>query len=123
MLNQLDIVLVSFPFTDAASRKLRPAMVVALSLRHQDVLLAFISSRLNGPAQNDELDLLEELPDFAQSGLKVSSRLRLTRMTTLAKSLVKRRLGVLPKSLQLDDQQRLIEIVRLQGTSKNRQDT
>jgi len=65
MLNQLDIVLVSFPFTDAASRKLRPAMVVALSLRHQDVLLAFISSRLNGPAQNDELDLLEDLPDFS----------------------------------------------------------
>jgi hypothetical protein len=63
-------------------------MVVAFSRRHQDVLLAFISSRLHGLPDSDELDILEALPDFAQSGLKVSSRLRLTRMTTLALPLV-----------------------------------
>lgn len=61
-------MLVSFPFTDGTSSKLRPALVVALSQRHQD----------------DELDTLTSQPDFAISGLKVSSRLRLTRMTTLA---------------------------------------
>ena len=91
MLSRGDIVLVPFPFTDGTSSKLRPALVVALSQRHQD----------------DELDLLTSQPDFAISGLKVSSRLRLTRMTTLAMPLVLRRIGALPQSLQPDYQRRV----------------
>ena len=91
MLSRGDIVLVPFPFTDGTSSKLRPALVVALSQRHQD----------------DELDILTSQPDFAISGLKVSSRLRLTRMTTLAMPLVLRRIGALPQSLQPDYQRRV----------------
>lgn len=91
MLSRGDIVLVPFPFTDGTSSKLRPALVVALSQRHQD----------------DELDILTSQPDFAISGLKVSSRLRLTRMTTLAIPQVLRRIGALPQSLQPDYQRRV----------------
>lgn len=91
MLSRGDIVLVPFPFTDGTSSKLRPALVVALSQRHQDV----------------ELDILTSQPDFAISGLKVSSRLQLTRMTTLAMPLVLRRIGALPQSLQPDYQRRV----------------
>ena len=91
MLSRGDIVLVPFPFIDGTSSKLRPALVVALSQRHQD----------------DELDILTSQPDFAISGLKVSSRLRLTRMTTLALPLVLRRIGALPQSLQPDYQRRV----------------
>jgi mRNA interferase MazF len=91
MLSRGDIVLVPFPFTDGTSSKLWPALVVALSQRHQD----------------DELDILTSQPDFAISGLKVSSRLRLTRMTTLAMPLVLRRIDALPQSLQPDYQRRV----------------
>ena len=112
MLSQGDIVLVSFPFTDADDSKLRPALVVALSERHQDVLLAFISSKLNGPPHEDELDIPREQPGFEMSGLKVSSRLRLTRMTTLAISLVRRRIGTLPPTLRLNYQLKLFQIFR-----------
>ena len=94
MLSRGDIVLVPFPFTDGNSSKLRPALVVALSQRHQD----------------DELDILSSQPDFAMSGLKVSSRLRLTRMTTLAMLLVLRRIGALPQSLQPDYQCRILQV-------------
>ena len=94
MLSRGDIVLVPFPFTDGTSSKLRPALVVALSQRHQD----------------DELDILTSQPDFAISGLKVSSRLRLTRMTTLALPLVLRRIGSLPQSLQ-PDYQRSVQLM------------
>ena len=94
MLSRGDIVLVPFPFTDGTSSKLRPALVVALSQRHQD----------------DELDILTSQPDFAISGLKVSSRLRLTRMTTLALPLVLRRIGALPQSLQ-PDYQRSVQLM------------
>ena len=48
MLVRFDIVLVAFPFTDRPDVKPRPAMVICLSERHQDLLLAFISSRVAG---------------------------------------------------------------------------
>jgi mRNA interferase MazF len=100
MLQRYDIVLVPFPFTDGSQAKPRPAMVVALGERHGDVLLAFISSQVRGLASSDELEIPAGIPDFEQSGLKVSSRLRLTRMTTLSWPLVRRRIGVLPTSLR-----------------------
>ncbi len=112
MLSQGDIVLVPFPFTDEASSKLRPALVVALCERHQDALLAFISSKLNGPPHDDELDILSDQSDFEMSGLKVSSRLRLTRMTTLAISLVRRRIGTLPLGVRLQYQLKLFQVFR-----------
>lgn len=90
MLSRGDIVLVPFPLTDGTSSKLRPALVVALSQRHRD----------------DKLHILTSQPDFAISGLKVSSRLRLTRMTTLAMPLVLRRICALPQSMQPDYQSR-----------------
>ena len=77
MLQRYAIVLVAFPFTDGPAAKPRPALVITTSERYGDVLLAFISSNAKGPPGRDELDLS-------------TSRLRLSRMTTLAMPLVKR---------------------------------
>jgi len=77
MLQRYAIVLVAFPFTDGPAAKPRPALVITTSERY-------------GPPGRDELDLSTEHPDFAATGLKVTSRLRLSRMTTLAMPLVKR---------------------------------
>ena len=100
MLARFDIVLVAFPFTDGPNVKPRPAMVICLSERHQDVLLAFISSQVAGVASRDELDIPAEHPQFSLSGLKVSSRCRLSRMTTLAMPLIRRHIGNLPEDLR-----------------------
>ena len=86
-------------------------MVICLSERHQDVLLAFISSRVEGAATSDELDLPADHPEFSQSGLKVSSRCRLSRMTTLAMPLVRRRIGRLPADLRAACVQILRQVV------------
>ncbi|MFN9659343.1 MAG: hypothetical protein ACK6BC_03050 [Cyanobacteriota bacterium] len=64
----------AFPFTDGPNVKPRPALVICLSECHQDVLLAFISSKVFGAANSDELDLPADHPQFQQSGLKMSSR-------------------------------------------------
>ena len=100
MLARFDIVLVPFPFTNGPNVKPRPAMVICLSERHQDVLLAFISSKVAEAANSEELDIPAEHPQFGQSGLKVSSRCRLSRMTTLAMPLIRRRIGSLPPDLR-----------------------
>lgn len=75
-------------------------MVICLSERHQDVLLAFISSKVAGAANSDELDIPAEHPQFSHSGLKVTSRCRLSRMTTLAMPLIRRRICSLPSDLR-----------------------
>lgn len=96
MLARFDIVLVPFPFTNGPNVKPRPAMVIRLSERHQEGLLAFIRSRVAGAALIDELDIPADHPQFNQSGRKVSSRCRLTRRTLLAMPLIRRRIGSLP---------------------------
>jgi mRNA interferase MazF len=115
MLSRYDIVLVAFPFTDGPAVKPRPALVITTSDRHQDVLLAFISSNVSGPTARDELDIPADHPGFSDTGLKVSSRLRLSRMTTLAMPLVKRRIGRLPLALQTDCLQVLQRVIGGQG--------
>lgn len=62
MLARFDIVLVPFPCTDGPNAKPRPAMLIRLSERYQDVLLAFIRSRVAGAAHRDELDLPADHP-------------------------------------------------------------
>ncbi len=79
--------------------------------RYDIVLLAFISSNVSGPIARDELDIPSEHPGFSDTGLKTSSRLRLSRMTTLAMPLVKRRIGRLPLALQTDCQQVLQRVI------------
>jgi len=111
MLQRYAIVLVAFPFTDGPAAKPRPALVITTSERYGDVLLAFISSNVKGPPGRDELDLSTEHPDFAATGRKVSSRRRLSRMTTLAMPLVKRRIGVLPHALQMECQEVLQRVI------------
>jgi mRNA interferase MazF len=111
MLARFDIVLVAFPFMNGPNVKPRPALVICHSDRHQDFLLAFISSKISGVASSDELDIHADHPQFQQSGLKVSCRCRLSRMTTLATPLVRRRIGKLPEDLRPACGRILLELV------------
>jgi mRNA interferase MazF len=115
MLARFDIVLVAFPFTDGPNVKPRPAMMIGLRERHQDVLLALISSKVVGAASGDELDIPAEHPNFSLSGLKVSSRCRLSRMTTLAMTLVRQRISNLPEDLRPTCVQILRQVVGVEA--------
>jgi hypothetical protein len=74
-------------------------------------LLAFISSKISGVANSDELDIHADHPQFQQSALKVSSLCRLSRKTTLATPLVRRRIGKLPEDLRPACVRFLLELV------------
>ena len=58
-------------------------------------MLAFVTSRLPSEPAATDVILREEDPDFEQTGLKVSSALRLHRVVTVSTSLMKRELGAL----------------------------
>ncbi|MBA2454080.1 MAG: type II toxin-antitoxin system PemK/MazF family toxin [Chloroflexia bacterium] len=104
-----DIVLITFPFTDLSGQKVRPALVIGQP-DSDDILLAFITSRLN--TNNPELELLLEPsnPEFLASGLKVASLIRLSKVATLDRMLVRRRLGSIgPETQQSVDHALLLQ--------------
>lgn len=102
------IVLVPFPFSDAAGAKPRPALCLTEPLGvHRQIVVAFITSQPPVEPLPSDVALDAAAPDFAQTGLRVSSTLRLNRLTTINRSLVRRDLGTLPDPLQAEVAERL----------------
>jgi mRNA interferase MazF len=94
-----DILLVNYPFTDGSAAKLRPVLVVSVDPFNQgeDLVFVPISSTpgRNGPH-------VFELPDsavfFAQTGLRRTSHVKWTKPLTIAKTVVRSKLGQLPQA-------------------------
>ena len=95
------VVLVPFPFDNLSTAKLRPAVCLTEPIGpHRHVILAFISSSKQDPPIDSDVVLDQGEPDFLQTGLKVSSVLRLHRLMTVSQSLIRREPGVLPPQRQ-----------------------
>ncbi len=90
-----DIVLAEFPFTDLSQKKLRPALVLWASSTIDEITICFISSQNVTSLSLDEFALNASDPEFSSTGLRVSSKVRVTRIVSLEKRLILRRLGEL----------------------------
>ena len=103
------VVLVPLPFDDLSAAKLRPAVCLTGPVgAHRHVVLAFISSQVPGAPEPSDLVLDPTDADFAATGLRVASVLRLHRVMTVTADLIQRELGVLSAALQ----QRVAEKLR-----------
>jgi mRNA interferase MazF len=95
------IVLVPFPFDDLTAGKVRPALCLTdLIGPHRHVVVAFISSQVPAGVEATDVVLDTRQKDFAGTGLRVASVLRLHRVVTLTSTLIRRELGLLPKDLE-----------------------
>ncbi|MCI0489837.1 MAG: type II toxin-antitoxin system PemK/MazF family toxin [Blastocatellia bacterium] len=83
-----EIVLLSFPFSDATGAKRRPALVL-FDAGDNDIIVARVTSHIARTA----LDV--ELAEWQQEGLLIPSLARVHKVATLEKRLVERRLGTL----------------------------
>ena len=91
------IVLVPFPFTDLTSTKLRPALIISKTDKDaEDLIVCFITSRINDRPSSAEFLFKTYHKDFLQSGLKVDSVIRFNKIATLNKKLVLGELGAIP---------------------------
>ena len=108
-----DVVLVPFPFTDLSQTKLRPAIVLYVQPEGEDITLCFISSQNLDRVNRDESIVEMSHPEFAQTGLKSTSKVRVSRIVTLERQLIKRKLGSLGLQLLESVHRILIDIFLL----------
>lgn len=81
-----DIVIVAFPFTDLHKTIRRPALIVA-DIGDEDVLVA----RITGQKHETEFEM--ELKNWAKQGLLLHSYVRLSKLATLKRSDIFRKMG------------------------------
>lgn len=77
------IVLTPFPHTDLSGAKLRPVLMLRRASRYDDWLVCMVSSKLDQAEAGFDEVLATTDGDFAASGLKAPSVLRLSRLAVL----------------------------------------
>ena len=94
------VVLVPFPFDDFTEAKVRPALCLTSEIgKFNHVIIAFISSKIPDDIVPSDLVVKKEGDHFENTGLLVDSVIRLHKLVTIPKHLIKRRLGEIDKTL------------------------
>ncbi len=97
------IVLVPFPFDDFSSSKVRPALCLTSEIgKHDHVIIAFITSKIPNDLVETDLIIKTQSKYWAGTGLIVDSVIRLHKIVTIPKSLIKRKLGNINDDVQKD---------------------
>lgn len=96
------IVLVLFPFDDFSTTKVRPVVCLTEPVGNfEHIVIAFITSKQ--PKHLLPTDILldiSQLKDFKETGLQLTSVIRIHKLTTVPKYLIKRELGKIPSKLR-----------------------
>jgi mRNA interferase MazF len=101
------IVLTPFPYTDLSGAKLRPVLMLRRASRFDDWLVCMVSSRIEQAEVGFDEVLLPADPDFAASGLKAPSVLRLSRLAVLEGARLAGSIGAIDDARLLRIRQRL----------------
>src|SRR5688500_16409551 len=88
------VVLVPFPFDDFSGTKVRPAVCLTNEIGfYSHVIIAFISSQIPASLEASDMLINSSDIDFKVTGLTVDSVVKIHRLVTIPKNLIKRQLG------------------------------
>jgi len=108
------IVLVPFPFDDFSYSKVRPAICLTSEIgEFNHVIIAFITSKIPEVLINSDLIITKQSNYFSGTGLSIDSTIKLHKIVTIPKNLIKRKLGRINKSLELEINKRLKELFEI----------
>ena len=94
MISAGQIILFKFPQTDQKAGKLRPALVLRKMLgQYDDWLICMISSQLHQKIRELDEIITTEDSDFIQSGLKLPSVIRVSRLAVVGGDILLGKLG------------------------------
>jgi mRNA interferase MazF len=108
------VVLVPFPFDGLSTNKVRPAVCLTDPIGpHRHLVLAFITSRVLANPLPTDVVLSVDHPDFAKTGLRVSSTIQLHRLITVTDTIIRRELGALTSNMRTDVDDQLRKLFQL----------
>jgi mRNA interferase MazF len=94
MITEAQIVLFRFPQTDQTEAKLRPALVLRrLPGHYDDWMICMISSQLHQKIPDFDEVITSTDSDFRQSGLKLASVIRISRLAVVNSDMLLGKLG------------------------------
>ncbi len=97
------IVLVPFPFDDFSVSKVRPALCLTSEIgKYNHIIITFISSKIPDDLNDSDLIIRKHSKESEGTGLTVDSVIRLHKIVTIPKSLIKRKLGNINSSLEVE---------------------
>jgi mRNA interferase MazF len=109
-----NIVLVPFPFDDFSDSKVRPALCLTSETgKYNQVIIAFISSKIPDDLNDSDLIIRLQSEKSLGTGLTVDSVIRLHKIVTIPKSIIRRRLGKIDKSLEIEVQKKLRQLFEI----------
>jgi mRNA interferase MazF len=111
-------VLTPFPFSDLTTTKRRPAVIVS-STDENEVIVAFITSQSKKATRPTDLIVETSHPDFATTGLKKDSAIRLRKLCTIEKSIIYGEIGEASQNLMREINLKLRIALQLDETSEN----
>ena len=95
-----DIVLITIPFSDLSSTKVRPALVLSPEDRSEnDFIVALITTNIHRSLKSTDHVLKIGTKHSAATGLRFDSVFRMSKLFNLEKNLARRRLGAAPMPL------------------------
>lgn len=106
------VILVPFPFSDLSAAKQRPAMIVSIDAHNSssdDVVIYGITSNL----KNEPYVVSLEQKDMAQGDIHFKSKIKVDKLFTVNKSIIKRRLGQVKEAILVDVRKELGKLVGL----------
>ena len=106
-----DVVLLSFPFTDLQSSKVRPGLV--LTKKGEDIIILGIFSNVPENLQASWIKIDEVNETFSQTGLKKASIIKTEKIAVIHQSLIRKKLGHLPSKLMEQVKQTLRRTLHL----------
>lgn len=108
------IVLIPFPFDNLSSSKVRPAVCLTDRIGiHNHVVLAFITSQVSIDQLESDVVIYANRKYFKNTGLRVSSTIKLHRLMTVRSSVILRELGKIPQEIQDEIDKKLMKLFKL----------
>ena len=107
---QGDILLVPFPFTNLSSVKQRPVLVLSstkYNQEHEDIITCGITSNL----KDKEYSLLLTNKELSQGILPKESRIKVDKLFTVEKSIVKKKFGRVKQSVLIEVKKEFLKII------------
>jgi len=105
------IVLVPFPFDDFSVSKVRPALCLTSEIgKYNHVIISFITSKIPDDLVDSDILLRKQSENSFGTGLTVDSVIRLHKIVTIPKSLIKRKLGSINKSVEVEIKRKIAQM-------------